>query len=117
MRWIVLLAFLCAPLVHGQEPLPPEQAFRLSARLLDAAEAIAREKGLAAAGVPEIALRAGTSVGNFYRRFESKEALVDALEQRFLAGREARWQRLLDQADREGRPASAIVERASRRTG
>ena len=42
MRWIVLLAFLCAPLVHGQEPLPPEQAFRLSARLLDAATLVVR---------------------------------------------------------------------------
>jgi thiol:disulfide interchange protein DsbD len=36
MRWIVLLLMMCAPLVHGEEPLPPEQAFKLSARLLDA---------------------------------------------------------------------------------
>ncbi|MGH8666479.1 MAG: protein-disulfide reductase DsbD [Burkholderiales bacterium] len=36
MRWIVLLLLLCAPLVHAEEPLPPEQAFKLSARLLDA---------------------------------------------------------------------------------
>lgn len=91
---------------------PPKQARSRDtlARLLDAAEGIAREKGLAAAGVPEIAARAGTSVGNFYRRFESKEALVDALEQRLLAGREARWRRLLDEARWAGQPASAIVE-------
>src|SRR5688572_24176260 len=35
MRWIVLLLMMCAPLVHGEEPLPPEQAFKLSARLLN----------------------------------------------------------------------------------
>jgi thiol:disulfide interchange protein DsbD len=36
MRWIVLLFLLSAPLLHAEEPLPPEQAFKLSARLLDA---------------------------------------------------------------------------------
>ncbi|HEY8555283.1 MAG TPA: protein-disulfide reductase DsbD, partial [Burkholderiales bacterium] len=35
MRWIVLLLLAAAPLVHGEEPLPPEQAFRLSARAVD----------------------------------------------------------------------------------
>lgn len=95
------------------EPAQPRQARSRDTleRLLDAAEAIAREKGLAAAGVPEIAGRAGTSVGNFYRRFRSKEALVEALERRFLAGREERWRRLLEDAAWEGRPAGSIIER------
>ncbi len=35
MRWLVFLALLCAALVRAEEPLPPEQAFRLSARVLD----------------------------------------------------------------------------------
>src|SRR5690606_6922765 len=42
MRWIVLILILCAPLAHGEEPLPPEQAFRLSARMLDAQTLVVR---------------------------------------------------------------------------
>ncbi len=42
MRWIVLLLLLCAPLVHAEEPLPPEQAFKLSARMLDAQTLVVR---------------------------------------------------------------------------
>jgi thiol:disulfide interchange protein DsbD len=42
MRWIVLLLVLFAPIVHGEEPLPPEQAFKLSARLLDAETVLVR---------------------------------------------------------------------------
>ncbi len=33
---LLLMLLLCAPLVHGEEPLPPEQAFKLSAGRLDA---------------------------------------------------------------------------------
>jgi thiol:disulfide interchange protein DsbD len=42
MRWIVLILILCAPLVHGEEPLPPEQAFKLSARMAGADTLVVR---------------------------------------------------------------------------
>ena len=52
-------------------------------RLLDAAEALIEEKGLADASIPEIVRRAGSSVGGFYARFRDKDALFRALEERF----------------------------------
>lgn len=52
-------------------------------RLLDAAEALIDEKGLADASVPEIVRRAGSSVGGFYARFRDKAELLRALEERF----------------------------------
>jgi thiol:disulfide interchange protein DsbD len=43
MRWLAFLALLyCAAAAHAEEPLPPEQAFRLSARMLDGATLVVR---------------------------------------------------------------------------
>lgn len=58
-----------------------EQTLR---RLLDAAEGLIEEKGLAAVSIPEIVQRAGSSVGGFYARFRDKNELLRALEERFL---------------------------------
>jgi AcrR family transcriptional regulator len=52
-------------------------------RILDAAEALICEKGLADASIPEIVRRAGSSVGGFYARFRDKNELLRALEERF----------------------------------
>lgn len=52
-------------------------------RLLDAAEALIAEKGIGDVSVPDIARRAGSSVGGFYARFRDKNALLLALEERF----------------------------------
>jgi len=52
-------------------------------RLLDAAEALLIEGGLERATVPNIAARAGLSVGVVYRRFPDKDALVRAVYERF----------------------------------
>jgi AcrR family transcriptional regulator len=51
-------------------------------RLLAAAEAVLGERGLDAATVPEIASRAGLSVGVVYRRFPDKDALMRAVYER-----------------------------------
>ena len=40
--WIVVVALLGAGLARAEEPLPPEQAFRLSARVLDARTIVVR---------------------------------------------------------------------------
>ena len=53
-------------------------------RLLDAAEELIQEKGLADVSIPEIVRRAGSSVGGFYARFKDKDELLRALEERFL---------------------------------
>ena len=52
-------------------------------RILDAAEELIAEKGLADASIPEIVRRAGSSVGGFYARFRGKNEMLRALEERF----------------------------------
>ncbi|MBW2445629.1 MAG: TetR/AcrR family transcriptional regulator [Deltaproteobacteria bacterium] len=54
-------------------------------RLLDAAELLIQDKGLADVSIPDIVARAGSSVGGFYARFKDKDELLRALEERFLA--------------------------------
>jgi len=53
------------------------------AALLDAAAAVFAEKGYAAATMTEIAERAGAAIGSLYQFFPSKEALAEALFDRF----------------------------------
>lgn len=55
------------------------RANRTRTRLLEAAETLIREGGLAAATVPAIAARAGVAVGNVYKRFRDKDGLLEAL--------------------------------------
>lgn len=86
---------------HDESPLPalpasardaalrsiarPKQARseQTLSRILEAAEALIEEKGLADASIPEIVRRAGSSVGGFYARFRDKNELLRALEERF----------------------------------
>lgn len=64
------------PEVLFQEPEGPEFRQERSRRsyqaLLDAAEGLFSEQGYDAVGTPEIAQKAGVSVGTFYRYFEDK---------------------------------------------
>jgi AcrR family transcriptional regulator len=64
---------------------PPQQARTLQTlgKLLDAAETLVAEKGFDDAGIVEIAERAGSSVGGFYRRFRDKQGLLHAMHERF----------------------------------
>ena len=52
-------------------------------RILEAAEALITEKGVADTSIPEIVRRAGSSVGGFYARFKDRNELLQALEERF----------------------------------
>jgi AcrR family transcriptional regulator len=52
-------------------------------RLLEAAEATIAEKSFDEVSVSEICERAGLSVGAFYRRFESKDGLLQVLHERY----------------------------------
>lgn len=53
------------------------------ARLLEAAEELIAERGFEEAGITEIAQRAGSSVGGFYRRFRDKDGILQSLHERF----------------------------------
>ena len=63
---------------------PPQQARsqKTLARLLDAAEDVIREHGMAGLTVSEVVRRAGSSVGAFYARFADKEGLLATLHER-----------------------------------
>ena len=69
--------------------------------ILDAAEALLREKNFGDISVSEIILRAGASTGSFYARFESKDALLPALYKRYNRNLPDRL-RPLEQQLREG---------------
>jgi len=78
-------------------------------RLLDAAEALITEKGLSGVSIPEIAARAGSSVGGFYARFRDKDELLRALEERFLGELRGLVGGLADPGRWPGAPVDAIV--------
>jgi len=82
---------------------------RTQERLLQAAEALILEKGLADASVPEIARRARSSVGGFYARFPDKDALLRALEERFFAEMLERVGALADAGRWGDAPIATIV--------
>jgi AcrR family transcriptional regulator len=78
-------------------------------RLLDAAERLIEEKGLAEVSVPDIARRAGSSVGGFYARFRDKNELLRALEERFFGELLLRVARLSEPSRYEGASLAQIV--------
>ncbi|MFN3844792.1 MAG: TetR/AcrR family transcriptional regulator [Paracoccaceae bacterium] len=59
-----------------------------SAEILDSARRAFSEKGFDGASMQDIARKAGMSVGNFYRYFPSKAAIVEALIALDMAGME-----------------------------
>ncbi len=87
-----------APQPRLKSVLVPKQARSEETlrRILEAAESLIEEKGLADASIPEIVRRAGSSVGGFYARLEDKNALLRALEERFFANLGERLERLTD---------------------
>ncbi|MCC6640013.1 MAG: TetR/AcrR family transcriptional regulator [Deltaproteobacteria bacterium] len=90
---------------------PPQQARSEETlwRILDAAEELIAEKGLADASIPEIVRRAGSSVGGFYARFRDKNGLLRALEERFFLDLGRRLDALADPARWRRAPVTAIV--------
>ena len=68
------------PLQHGPPPAVRRDAVRNYHRIREAAREVLGESG-ADASMEEIAARAGVGVGTVYRRFASKDALIDELLQ------------------------------------
>ena len=100
--------------LHLETVNGPKQARseRTLQRLLDAAEALIKEKGHAAVSIPEIARRGRSSVGGFYARFRDKDELLRALEERHFIELSQRLERLADARRWENAPVAAIVEAA-----
>jgi AcrR family transcriptional regulator len=95
--------------VSGPKQARSERTLR---RLLDAAEAAIKEHGHAAVSIPEIARRAGSSVGGFYARFRDKDELLRALEERHFLELLQRVDALADERRWENASTVEIVEAA-----
>jgi AcrR family transcriptional regulator len=104
------------PMTQLSTVAPPKQARSelTLQRILDAAEALIGEKGLADASIPEIVRRARSSVGGFYARFRDKDELLRALEERFIRQITARVGALADARRWTHAPLPVIVEALGR---
>jgi AcrR family transcriptional regulator len=78
-------------------------------RLLDAAEALVAEKGFNETSIAEVAGRAGSSVGGFYRRFRDKQDLLQALHARFCEEAGATADAVLDPERWAGAPTAEVL--------
>jgi TetR/AcrR family transcriptional repressor of nem operon len=76
---------------------------RVRAALLEAGERLIHERGYNGAGVQEIVDAAGVPKGSFYGYFESKEALLVAVVERYWDDVQARHGALLEDASRPPR--------------
>lgn len=63
----------------GKAPLRDKLRAAVSAEILDAAEAVIAEHGVAKASIVAIAARAGVAVGTLYNYFPDRDAIVAAL--------------------------------------
>ncbi|MFZ2511155.1 MAG: TetR/AcrR family transcriptional regulator [Gordonia sp. (in: high G+C Gram-positive bacteria)] len=85
-------------------PAPPEPEDKTRSRLLDAAYEQFCETGIARTSMDEVARRAGTARITIYRKFDSKDALVDAVMVR-------EFQRYFGEFVLEMRAAESIADR------
>jgi AcrR family transcriptional regulator len=92
-----------------QKPIP--LADQRSAEILASARLAFVEKGFDGASMQDVARRAGMSVGNFYRYFPSKAAIVEALITRDMDEMEQDFAVILEQPD----PISALREAIAQR--
>ena len=97
------------PSLRWIRPPHQERTRRSLVRFLDAAEALIAEKGFDDTSIGEIARRAGSSVGGFYRRFNDKDGLLQALHERFCEEARATADDALDPARWEGAPLARMV--------
>jgi len=81
-------------------------------RLLDAAEALIIDKGLANVSIAAIARKAGSSVGGFYARFKDKDELLRTLHEREQRRFQASMGALVDPESWAEQPLATMIERA-----
>ena len=75
-------------------PMRGERKAETRQKILEAAGALFRSRGIDAVGVDAIMHAAGLTHGGFYAHFASKEALVAEVSAASLAGAAARWERI-----------------------
>jgi AcrR family transcriptional regulator len=97
---------------------PPQQARskKTLERVLDAAEDVIRERGVAGLTVSEVVRRAGSSVGAFYARFADKEGLLATLHERTCEEALATAELALDPARWQSADIASLIEEVIRFT-
>ncbi|GGE00033.1 transcriptional regulator, TetR family [Gemmobacter megaterium] len=95
-----------APLDAQAQPPTPREA-----EILDAVRHVFAEKGFDGASMQELARAAGMSVGNFYRYFPSKAAMVEELIRHDLKDVEAHFARVASAPDPLATLRIALAER------
>lgn len=99
------------PPLHWVKPPQQARSQKTFERVLDAAEEVIAERGVAALTVSEVVRRAGSSVGAFYARFPDKDALLSTLHERSCAEALATAELALDPTRWESEDlASAVSE-------
>ena len=84
-------------LAHSAAPPDPREA--REAEILQSIRTTFAEKGFDGASMQELARAAGMSVGNFYRYFPSKAAMVEAMIRRDIADVEVKFAEVLGAPD------------------
>lgn len=100
-----------APTIEWVRPPVQDRSQRTLLRLLEASAALLEERSFEAIGVTDIVRRAESSVGAFYARFQSKDAVLHSLHERYAEESRATAERALDPAAWEGVPLVEVVER------
>jgi AcrR family transcriptional regulator len=81
-------------------------------RVLDAADGLLEREGAASLTTTRVAEEAGVSVGSLYQYLPDKDALVEALANRYLAEFEALMEQVAERAERESwdDPVGVLVD-------
>lgn len=101
-------------MVHASSETPTPRALRrekATERILDTAEAILGAEGTAALTMQRLASELGYTVGATYRYFESKEAIVAALQRRMFASLASDMTTMLDASVADPLVRVAVVAR------
>jgi AcrR family transcriptional regulator len=109
MNVLVLGMLAPAPLQWIRTPVQGRSE-RTLARILDATERLLNARTFEQLTVQDIVREAEASVGSFYARFESKDALLNALHERYVAESIPTTERALDPALWRGIPLLVLVE-------
>jgi len=104
--------------VHSQKILPvnqpdrsPPQAEHRAVEILEGVRMAFAEKGFDGASMQDLARACGMSVGNFYRYFPSKAAIVAAMVTRDLAEVEQEFSQIIKSTDPMGTLRAALSHR------
>ncbi len=95
----------------NQPDRSPPQAEHRAVEILDGVRMAFAEKGFDGASMQDLARACGMSVGNFYRYFPSKAAIVAALVTRDLAEVEHEFSQIIESPDPMGTLRAALSHR------